>query len=142
MIDIDWKPNDRKLRQFAAASIIGFPLIGFLLTRILPVFGAQAPANTIMIAAIIGAAVCLIGLIFPKAAFPVYVALVALALPIGLILSFILIPLIYYGVFTPVALGLKLCGKDPMNRDLAPVDGSYWIKRKPTPASSQYFKQY
>ena len=142
MIDIDWKPNDRKLRQFAVASLVGFPLIGFMITRVFSVFGGQAPANTILVGAIIGAMICVIGLAFPRAAFPIYVALVALALPIGLVLSFILIPLIYYGVFAPVALGLKLCGKDPMRRDLTPTDGTYWQKRKPTPPPSQYFKQY
>ena len=142
MIDIDWKPSDRKLRQFAVASLFGFPLIGFLLTKLLPALGAQVPENTIMVAAIVGAVICILGLIVPKAALPVYVALVALALPIGLALSFILIPLIYYGVFTPVALGLKALGKDPMERSLAPNEGSYWITRKPVRSSSQYYKQY
>ncbi|MFT4640812.1 MAG: hypothetical protein ACI8T1_004145 [Verrucomicrobiales bacterium] len=142
MIDIDWKPNDRKLRQFAVASLFGFPLIGYLLTRLLPVFGVAAPTITIMIAAIVGAVVCVLGLIFPKGALPVYIALVALAFPIGLALSFVLLPLIYYGVFTPIALGLKAFGKDPMERSLTAEGRTYWIARKQPSSSAQYYKQY
>ena len=146
-IDVDWKPASRKLRQFALASLLGFPLIGLLLEKLLPLTGIAAvtalaaSANFILVGAATGALVCLLGLILPKIILPVYVALVALVLPIGLALSFLLIPLIYYGVFTPIALGLKILGKDPLDRTLR-RGHSYWIKRKPAPAPAQYYKQY
>jgi hypothetical protein len=144
MIDIDWKPCPRKLRQFAVASLFGFPLIGLLLEKILPLVGLTAAAeaaNLILVCGVIGAIVCLLGLALPRAILPVYILLVALAFPIGLTLSFLLIPLIYYGVFTPVGLGLRLLGKDPMDRTLNQGD-SYWIRRKPAPQAAQYYKQY
>ena len=147
MIDIDWKPSDAKLRQFAVASLVGFPLIGLLLSKLLPWFrlpafstGAAA-TDFLFVAALAGAAVFLLGVLIPRSIVPVYVILVALALPIGLALSFLLIPLIYYGVFTPIGLGLRLLGKDPMDRSMGRSD-SYWIKRKPAPAAAQYYKQY
>ncbi len=147
MIDIDWKPSNSKLRQFALASLVGFPLIGLLLGKVLPwlplfaISSWAASTNLVLLGAIAGAVICLLGLAIPRTIIPVYVALVALALPIGLALSFLLIPLIYYGVFTPIGLGLRLLGKDPMDRAMGQSD-SYWIKRKPTPAAAQYYKQY
>lgn len=147
MIDIDWKPSDTKLRQFGIASLLGFPLIGMLLSKLLPWFRlpafstGAALTDFLLLGAAVGAAVCLVGLAIPRIIMPVYVVLVALALPIGLALSFVLIPLIYYGVFTPIGLGLRLLGKDPMDRSMGRSD-SYWIKRKPAPAAAQYYKQY
>jgi len=141
MIDIDWKPTSRKLRQFAVASLVGFPLIALLLGKLLPLVSVPVPDNLIWIGAITGAVICILGLTIPKSIVPIYVALMALALPIGLTVSFLLIPLIYYGVFTPIALGLRALGKDPMNRALGRSD-TYWMKRKPTPAAASYYKQY
>ncbi len=141
MIAIDWKPNDRKLRQFAVASLVGFPLIGLLITKLLSLASISPAANLILVGVIVGAVVCVLGIIAPRVILPVYVALVALAMPIGLALSLILLPLIYYIFFTPIALGLKLLGKDPMNRKMGQGE-TYWIKRKPAPAAANYFKQY
>ena len=138
MIDIDLKPSPRKLRQFGLASLVGFPLIGLLLTKLLP--ASALPDNFMAIAAAVGAAVCLLGLALPRSITPVYLLLVVLAFPIGLALSFILIPLIYYGVFTPIGLGLRALGKDPMERQLG--QDSYWIDRKPSPSAAHYYKQY
>ncbi len=147
MIDIDWKPNARKLRQFAVASLFGFPLIGLLLEKVLPLFGLTSLTafveahSLVLICGGLGAAVCLLGLLLPRAITPVYLVLVALTFPIGLILSAVLIPLIYYGLFTPIGLGLRLLGKDPMDRTLNQGD-SYWIERPPAPAPARYYKQY
>lgn len=141
MIEIDWNPSERKLRQFAVASLFGFPLLGFMLNRLLPL-SQLAPPNSILIgAAGLGAAVCLVGLIFPRAIRPVYVALTAIAFPIGLVLGFLLLPLIYFGVLTPISLLLRALGKDPMNRTMG-QGATYWIKRPPAPAAASYFRQY
>ena len=134
MITIDWKPSPRKLRQFALASIIGFPLLGLLFGRL---FSLDLLTGSI----ILGAIVCVVGLLFPRGVLPIYLLLIALTFPIGLAVSWIALPLVYYGVFTPIALGLKLLGKDPMDRQLRTGD-TYWIKRKPAPSAANYYKQF
>lgn len=141
MIEIDWNPGPRQLRQFAVAAVVGFPLIGYLLTRILPAGVPAAPAVVIGTSAALGVLICLAGLWRPRWVRPVYLALSLVALPIGLALGFLLIPLIYYAVFTPVALALRLMGVDPMQRKLGTA-GTYWLPRKPTPTPASYFRQY
>lgn len=140
MIDIDWKPSPRKLRQFAAASLVGFPLIGLLLTKLLPLAKVTPPDNLITIGAIIGVIVCVLGLLIPRAVTPVYLALVILFFPVGFVLGWVLLPAIYYLVFTPIGLGLRLLGKDPMERRWG--QDSYWSERKPMPAPATYYRQY
>lgn len=141
MIDVDWNPDPRKLRQFAVASLVGFPMLGYAATRLLPATVLPSGGMVVAVAAAIGAVVCVAGLLHPPAVRPVYAALVALTLPVGLILGFILVPLIYFGLFTPVALILRLAGADPMQRRFL-TGGTYWIKRKPSPPAARYFRQY
>ena len=54
----------------------------------------------------------------------------------------LLIGLIYYGVFTPMGLVMRMTGRDVLGKKLDPSLPSYWHERgAPRPASS-YFKLY
>jgi carbamoyltransferase len=50
----------------------------------------------------------------------------------GNVASLPLLAVLYFGVVTPVALLVRLLGKDPLGRR-APPKASYWIARKPSP---------
>jgi hypothetical protein len=39
--------------------------------------------------------------------------------------------LIYFGLFTPVAIGMRAFGRDVMKRRFEPQAPSYWVKRDP-----------
>jgi hypothetical protein len=137
LIDVNWKPGGRELRQFALLFLVfavGFgtyvhffkdwsPLVAQLL------WGA-------------GVLVGLGGLLFPPLARPVYIAMMALALPIGMVVSTVLMTLIYYLVLTPIGLVMRLVGYDPLRRGLDPAASSYWIKRTPPENVQRYFRQY
>jgi len=41
--------------------------------------------------------------------------------------------IVFFGVVTPLALAMRLSGKDPMRRRLEPAMPSYWIRRAPDP---------
>ena len=86
--------------------------------------------------------VCLAGLIFPPLVRPVYVAMMAVALPIGFVVSTILMVIIYYLILTPIGLAMRLFGYDPMRMRPAAGSGSFWIERPTKSDVSRYFKQY
>ena len=48
---------------------------------------------------------------------------------------------LFYLLITPVALVLKVLGKDPLNRRLDPNAGSYWIKRQPPGPAPETMRQ-
>lgn len=48
---------------------------------------------------------------------------------LGWVNTRIILTLVYFLIFTPLALFFKLIGKDPMGRQIEAVD-SYWIKRE------------
>lgn len=49
---------------------------------------------------------------------------------IGLVVTTVILTLIYYIIFAPVALFLRFRGKDYMQRCLEAGIGSYWMKRE------------
>ena len=90
----------------------------------------------------VGVATLALGVVWPRAVLPEYVILNAIALPIGLVVSTVILLLIYYVVLTPLGLVLRLCGHDSMKKRLEPERESYWTERRPPDSVKRYFRQY
>jgi hypothetical protein len=89
----------------------------------------------------VGGLLGLVGLVWPHALRPLFVALMALTLPIGVVISNVILAALFYLLFTPVALIFRLIGRDALGRRRSAV-ASYW---KPYPATAElrrYFRQY
>ena len=56
-------------------------------------------------------------------------------------MSYVILGLIFYGLFTLVALIFRLLGRDPLRRAFEPDTASYWVEHKRRDARS-YFKQF
>jgi Saxitoxin biosynthesis operon protein SxtJ len=54
-----------------------------------------------------------------------------LGILLGKVVSPIALGILFYGVFTPLAVVIRLTGKDPLRLKLDPAADSYWILRKP-----------
>ncbi len=50
--------------------------------------------------------------------------------------------IVFFGVVTPLALAMRLTGRDPMRRRLEPTTSSYWIRRDPDPEPSTMKNQF
>jgi len=50
---------------------------------------------------------------------------------LGKVVSPIALGVLFYGVLTPLAIVIRLTGKDPLHLKLDPAAGSYWVLRKP-----------
>jgi hypothetical protein len=49
------------------------------------------------------------------------------------VVSPVVLGVIFYGVFTPVAGAMRLAGRDAMKRHFEPAARTYWIERDPPP---------
>jgi hypothetical protein len=78
----------------------------------------------------LGVVLLLSGLLFPSLLKPFYNGWMALALSIGYIMSRILLSLIFFLIFTPVGLVMRLLSKDPLSEKYDHSASSYWIKRE------------
>jgi multisubunit Na+/H+ antiporter MnhG subunit len=70
------------------------------------------------------------GLFLPQFLKSVYKAWMALALVLGWINTHLILGLIFYLVFTPMGLIMKLLGKDLLDQKLDPEAKTYWKKRE------------
>jgi hypothetical protein len=126
VIAADWRPTRRKLRQFSGALLV-----------VAAVLALRRGADGWSIAA---GVLALTGLLWPPAARPFYLALTVISLPIGWMVSHVLLRVIYYLVLTPVALVFRIFGRDPLalrRRDAA----SHWEPFKQGEDIESYFRQ-
>ena len=66
-----------------------------------------------------------------------------LGLLLGKIVSPIALGILFYGVLTPLAVLIRLIGKDPLRLKLDPATNSYWTVRKPPgPAPDSMTNQF
>ena len=61
---------------------------------------------------------------------------------VAMVLTWILLTPLFYLVFTPARLGMKLRGKDPMKRKCPSNESTYWRPRPPVNRKNYYRSQH
>ncbi len=141
LIDPNWNPTDRQLRQFGVACLVFLPLIGWLATgkpRTL------AAANLPLLAglAAIGLLLAIVALMKPRVVKPLFVAATAAALPIGMVVGELVLLLIFLLVFTPMALVFRLIGRDALQRHIDRNAKTYWQPKAQPRDAGSYYRQF
>jgi hypothetical protein len=136
MLEINWNPQRRELRQFSAALLIATAAIGGILWWRL---GPNRISQALWIG---GPTLAFLGFVVPPAIRPVFVGLSLVAFPIGYVIGFLALALVYYLLVTPIGLVFRLLGRDPLNRRFDSERASYWIRRPETPSAKRYFQQF
>jgi hypothetical protein len=136
IIDINWHPSRKELRQFAAIWLGFFGLLGLWWWYDT---GSYAVAGWLWAAAV---TVGLSGLAVPALVRPIYVTWMALAFPIGWTVSHLLLGFLYFFLITPIGLLLRATGTDPMKRKLERDAKSYWVEHRTGDDPATYFRQF
>ena len=130
------EPTARELRYF-----------GLVLAAFLCVVGAlarwrwQAPVAGWLL----GSLALAVGLAYyalPSLRRPLYLAWSALLLPLRLAVSYLVLAIVHYLVFTPVGLLLRLLGRDALGRRFDSETTSYFVRRRIALDPARYFRQY
>ena len=145
MVELNFRPSERTLRQFGWIALVGFGLLALLAWRGMAVFRAvPEPARDEL--ALVLAALALLAAVFslvhPRANWPIYVGLSIVAFPIGFVLSYVIMATLFYVVIAPVGFVMRLFGMDPMDRRFLPQATTYWVEARRPRAKADYFKQY
>jgi len=136
LIRINKNPSRRELNWFGAGFLGCCLVMGAVLSW---GQGANAAAG-----AVVGAAALLTAVYYaiPWLRRPLYLGWMYAAMPIGVVMSMLLLVLAYFLVFTPVGLLVRLLSHDPMTRTFDRGSSSYWVRRPATPPASRYFRQF
>jgi hypothetical protein len=90
----------------------------------------------------VGTVIPIAGLIWPEVLRIVYLVATYATLPIGLVLSYAILMVIYYFVVTPIGLIMRLMGYDPMQRRFDRTAKTYWTPREQEDKPERYFQQF
>lgn len=145
LLDLNFSPDERTLRQFGFIALVGFGSLAAcaFYERFLFAFGLGS-ARTIVAVVLAGLGVlaALASLVRPKANRIIYIGISLLAYPIGLVVSYLILGALFFGVFAPMGALLRLCGKDPMQRAFRRDQPSYWTEARPRRGKESYFRQF
>ena len=72
------------------------------------------------------------GLALPIALKPIYFPYMWLARIVAFVNIHLLLGLVFYTLFMLIGLGMRLLGRDPLDRKIAPDAESYWQRRAPS----------
>ena len=133
---IDWRPARKTLDQF---SQWGMFFLGMVACPLAIDRGHPRAALMLWSAA---AGLRVLGLARPDWLRPVYVGLMLVTWPIGVVVSYVTLAMIYFLVFTPVALLFWLIGRDPLTRKFDRAAKSYWERYQPNRGLARYLRQF
>ncbi|HVU86613.1 MAG TPA: hypothetical protein VHD36_04795 [Pirellulales bacterium] len=142
LVDVNWKPTGRQLRQFGVMALVALPLAGWLFTgKPWPAEATRTQATVIGALAALGALAAVLAFVRPQTLRWPFVGATLLALPIGLVVGEVVLAVIYFGLFLPVSMIFRLMGRDALDRRIDRKAKSYWQpKTRPTGPES-YFRQ-
>lgn len=132
LIQVNWSPSDRQLRQFGFAAALALPGLAWMWSL---------PQSGFITMAIVGAVCAALALIRPRLLKPVFLGLSVVTVPIGLVVSQIALLAMFLFVFLPIGLAFRLLRRDALQLHPASV-ATYW-KPKPQPQSAaSYYRQW
>ncbi len=132
LLEFNFHPTDRQLRQFGVISLFAVPLIGWL-------WGAGG--SVLAGLALAGIAIAAAGFLLPKLILPIFVALMIVATPIGLVVGELAMILIFFGMFFPLGLFFRLIGRDALALKIDRDASSYWSAKKQPQSVASYYRQ-
>jgi len=109
MLPINWNPGARELRSFARLWLPLFVVFAGVVLR----WRMHLP-NAALWAWAIGAVLVVAALANRQVAKSVFVGLMVVTYPIGLVVSTVALALLFYLVFTPLGWGMRLAGRAPL----------------------------
>ena len=136
MIEINWNPDRKELRQFAVALLMATVLAGGLL------WWRLGPNKASQLLWVVGPLLAAIGLLVPRLLKPVFIGLSLLAFPIGYAVGFAALALVYYLIVTPIGFVFRAMKRDPLHRRLDDNAETYWVPRDPSLPAKRYFQQF
>ena len=84
---------------------------------------------------IVGGTLLALALVWPRSLARIYGLWMTVGEILGWLNTRLILGVLFYGLFTPLGLLMRLRGKDAMRRTLTPEADSYRVVRQPRPAS-------
>jgi hypothetical protein len=125
----------RMLRQFAGLCILVFGALCWWQIQ-------QGHTARAMAFGVVAFGLGPLGLVAPNTIRAFHSFLNAVTRPIGLVVTRLILGVMFYGLFTPVALVFRAMGRDQLGRRRNPARATYWIERPGGMDVRRYLRQF
>ena len=115
------KSDKKEIRKFSL-------LIGVIVMAVSSFFFFRGKDHYYVIF-IFGVGMMLIGLVYPTVLKPMYLIWMSFSISVGFIMTHVILIIIFYVIFTPVGIMMKLLGKDLLDEKINKEASSYWTRR-------------
>src|SRR3954462_14511528 len=132
LVEVNWNPTSRQLRQFAAICLAALPLLGWI-------WGGSG--HMIGLLAVAGCAIGLVGVFAPAAIKPIFIALTVITLPIGMVIGELTLLIVFFGVLLPLGLFFRLIKRDALQLKLERTGSTHWQPKKQPSGLASYYRQ-
>jgi hypothetical protein len=124
------------LRQFAALWLLFFGAFALY-----DVLASPAPTRRALVLGLVAVGIGFPGLLKPAAIRPVFSGAMALAIPVGWLVSHVILAGLFYLLFAPIAIVFRVIGRDALKRRSEPASATYWVDRAPASDIGRYLRQ-
>jgi hypothetical protein len=132
LVEINWNPSERQLRQFGIICLFALPLVGW--------FWGGGPVIVGWLG-VIGLAFAFAGVVLPKTLKPCFLALTFVAAPIGVVSGELAMLLIYVAVFLPIGIVFRCVGRDALRLKADRQATTYWQVKNQSGSVASYYRQ-
>ena len=145
IVEINWTPSDRILRQFGIIALAAFGVLAVSAWSGRLTFSAGLGSSRLTATAIFASLAIfslLAALIVPRANLPLYLGMTVVSYPVGLVMSYVIMAVLFYAVFAPIAALMRILRRDPLHRKANRSALSYWKNAEQGRTANSYFRQF
>ena len=130
------EPTAKELRWFGLMVAVFAAVVGGLVLY----FSANLVAAVIIWA--VGLLLAAVYYALPPTRYLLFNAWMTLFFPLGWLISHLLMAAVFYLLITPVALIMKVIGRDALGKMPDPAAKTYWTPLEVKPKEARYFQQF
>ena len=116
------KTDVKELRKFSVVLFLAFGILGLL------IFWRKGEVGLVFCGVALALLLC--GLIRPKSLIYLYRGWMTLSLILGLLMTHLILSVMYYIIFTPIGIVMRVFGRDILRKQFDKNQRTYWIKKE------------
>ena len=141
LVQLNTDPTQLQLRQFGVTSLVALPVLAWLIAG-RPAFWSGEPVGApVWIAGTVGLSLAILGFVKEQWLKPFFIGLSFVTYPIGLVVGELVTFVVFFLVFTPVAIFFRIIGRDALELTIDRDSATYWKPKKQPRDVKSYFRQ-
>ncbi len=136
LIEINWNPSKKVLRDFGLIGLIACPVLAGLF------YWQNLPAGFCWGLAGLGPLLFVLSRLSLTVTRWLFVGLTLIGTPIGFIVGIVVLGIIFFGLLTPLGLAFRLAGRDPLRLRRDPNRTTNWQPHIQIQDPDRYFRQF